>query len=115
LFRDWQCVHIRSQGDHGAIPSAAQHARHARNGYPGVHLHAECAKVVRDEASGAKFPVRKLRVLMHVAPPGDHLIFDLRREAVDLRNLGYGGEKRGYREEERDGEREEGAAASIDR
>jgi hypothetical protein len=84
LLGDGQCVHVRPQGHDRTGPPALQDSDDAGMGDPRLHLVAQLAELLGYKRGGTGLAIAKLRVLMDVPAPGDHLGHDLGGAAVGL-------------------------------
>ena len=78
-----QRVHVGSKRDHFAGAAAFQNADDARLRDAGPNVEAERRQMSGNDAGRPHFAVGKLRVLVNVAPPGNHLWHDCRNAVGD--------------------------------
>src|SRR5687767_13542785 len=72
VCRDRKRVHIRAPCDHAAWPGSLEQGDDAMLADAGLHfIQSESAELCRDHLSGALLAVRKLGMLMEIAPLRD--------------------------------------------
>jgi hypothetical protein len=93
LLRDRQRVHVGPQRDHRAGTRAPQHGDHARLRHALAHFEREAFQLGSDDARRPHLTVPKLRVLVQVTAPGDHLCIDIGGSPIDfLMDPGWSGD-----------------------
>ena len=85
LLRDGQTVHVGPQRHNRSRLSAAQNANDAVHATDfRLHLHAECPQMRRNQRRRTHLIPGKLRMLMNVPPPADHLRHHRERALLDV-------------------------------